>query len=266
MKLTFAPLAFLFAALAWPSPAAAQHTLEARIARDGSVYRQALRLTEGSQASYLGPAGSKQLILTALLTGGGAEFTLQYKLELSDGRGAQARFVQAQGEVALSPGEPLETLDCGPWKVTLTLDPAAKGAAPRKGLALASPQNYRLTADLTAAGTHQVCRLLSTSRAQSNMVTGTRQGDKRFGFILNALFAPEGGGFNLEYQIEQHPPSAAVPFELQNEELLSLNKQTSLSGEGYKLGLLLEGQSAPDLKGRDKPPTEKGYGLAQPRN
>lgn len=237
----------LCAALLAPAAAFAaggQHTLEARVSFEGRTYRQSLRLTEGRQASFVGPTGGKAMILNALLASGGDGYRLQYQLELSGGRGAQGRSLQLQSEAALRPGEQLETLACGPWKVALTLDP---GARPEAG---APAPNYRLTADADAAGARQVCALLSLAGTQSNVVDGTRQGDRRFGFILNALFSRDGGGWRLQYQLEQHPPGSPAPFSLQNEEPLALGRKTELSGEGYRLALLLEGpaRGAPKKK------------------
>ena len=239
----------LCAALLAAAPAlaagGAQHTLEARVSFEGKTYRQSLRLAEGSQASFVGPTGDKYMILNALLAAADGGYSLQYQLELSGGRGAQGRSVQLQAEAAVRPGEPLEALDCGPWKVSLALDPGRGPAKPG-----AAVKNYRLTADVDAAGARQACSLVSAAGSQSSVVDGIKQGDRKFGFILNALFSRDGGGWRLQYQLEQHPPGAAGPFSLQNEEPLKLGKKAELAGEGYRLGLLLEGPGYGAARGK----------------
>ncbi|OGR80996.1 MAG: hypothetical protein A2X32_08625 [Elusimicrobia bacterium GWC2_64_44] len=252
-------LALLAAAFAAQPAAAAPHTLEARVSNGRAAYRQTIRLTEGRQASHVGPLNGKELILNALLLGGG-EYALQYQLELSGGRGAQGRSVQVQSEVALKPGEPLTALECGPWTVVLTLDPSKETPAKAgKAWSTGGLPNYRLTADLSSADSRQVCRLVSKAGVQSNAVDSIRQGEKKFGYILNSLFSASGGVFRLQYQVEHNAPSAATPFQLQNEEEIALNKKTSFSGEGYKLDLLLEGPAP----GAAKPASKKGYGTVE---
>lgn len=231
--------------------AVGSHTLEARVASGGKVYRQTLKLTEGSQGNFVGPVRDKEMILNGLLSRDGEGLVLQYQLELSGGRGAQGRSIQAQAEVALAPGRPLRALDCGPWSVTLTLDPA-KAAAPKESAAWdpAGLPNYRLSADLSSDGSGEVCRVVSRADAQSNAVDGILEGGRKFGFILNSLFTPGKDGFRLQYQVEKNMAAGARTVQLQNEETLVLNKKTRVPGEGFKLELLLEGPPArPDGRG-----------------
>ncbi|MDD2805547.1 MAG: hypothetical protein PHV33_08335 [Elusimicrobiales bacterium] len=252
-------LAILAASLAAAPAAAAPHILEARVTNGRAAYRQTIRLTEGRQASHVGPLNDKELILNALLSGGG-EYALQYQLELSGGRGAQGRSIQAQSEVALKPGEPLTALECGPWTVVLTLDPS-KAAPAKAGKAWTTGglPNYRLSADLSSGSSRQVCRLVSKAGVQANAVDSTRQGEKKYGFIMNSLFSASGGAFRLQYQLEHSAVSAGAPFQLQNEETIKLNKKTAFSGEGYRLELLLEGAAPEAARGTSK----KGYGTVQ---
>ncbi len=256
---------FLFAALllaaAGPATAASPHSLEARISYGSSVYKQVLRLTEGRQANHVGPLNGKQVIVNGLLVGGADGLTLQYQLELTDGPERDGRSIQLQSEAVLRPGVPLAALDCGPWSVTLTLDPV-KAAPGKAGKAWdpAGLPNYRLTADVSAGGSRQVCKIVSKSGTQSNVVDGLRQGSRKFGFILNSLLTPAGGnGFRLQYQLEKNSSPAARAFQLQNEEKLTLGKRTSFSGEGYKLVFLLEGSVQAGGKAAEK----KGYGTVQ---
>jgi len=270
----------IFFAMLFPAAHAAfgagSHTISVRISNGQSAYTQKVPVTEGSQGNFMGPvkainAVPKQLIFNGLLTrGSGAPgaLNLQYQLELSGGPGSQGRSIQAQGELAIRPGDELAAIKCGPWTVTLGLD--VKSAAKKKPRDAAwNPAglpNYRLTADMRAGGAKEQCGFISKAGAQSNMVDSIVQGGRKYGFILNGLFAPAGDGrsFSLQYQAELGSPSVR-PVQTQNEVALTLNRKRKFSGRNYSLQFLLEGKmpSKRTDGGKKGGPQEK-YGTVQP--
>lgn len=251
--------------------AAGQHSVEVRIINKQTAYKQTVSITEGSQANYVGPVNAlnggdrKQMIFNALLNRETPDLlVLQYQVELSGGPESQGRSVQSQSEVAIRPGDRLTAIECGPWTVKFAMD--AKGAEGKKARdaawKAAGLPNYRLTANVSAGNSRQQCRLISKSGVQSNVVDSIREGGRKYGFILNSLFTPakEGPGFSLQYQIEQGLNGAAGPVQMQNEETLTLNKKTTISGEGYRVDFLLEGEAL------SKPATSGDAGKAEPQN
>ena len=242
--------------------AAGQHSVEVRIINKQSEYKQTLRITEGSQANYAGPVNAlnggsgRQIIFNALLTRDSEAsdlLILGYQVELSGGPGSQGRSIQGQSEVAMRPGDRLTAIECGPWTVQLALDAKEAGGKKTGDAAwkTAGLPNYRLTANVSAGNSKQQCRLISKAGVQSNVVDSITEGGRKHGFILNSLLAPakDGPGFSLQYQIE-HGLSGASPVQMQNEETLTLNKKTTISGQGYKVDFLLEGAA---LSKRTKP-------------
>ncbi|MBI4801550.1 MAG: hypothetical protein HY796_03400 [Elusimicrobia bacterium] len=233
------------------------HSVMVRVSNGQSAYIQKIPITEGSQGNFLGPVKApnsvpKQMIFNGLLSrGGGAEsaLNLQYQLELSSGRGSGGRSFQGQSEVVIRPGDELTVITCGPWTVTLGLDvkpglkkPSRAGAWNPAGL-----PNYRLTADMRAGGSKQQCRLISKAGVQSNVADSIAQGGRKYGFILNALFAPSGndGEFSLQYQLELGLNPFAKSVQTQNETALTLNRRKTFSEQNYRLEFLLEDGTRP---------------------
>ncbi len=234
----------LLAALA---PAAAQsapaeHSLTVRIFKGQAEYTQVLQAQEDRQLSFVGPAGDKEMIFNGLLARAEdpAHFSLQYQLELSDGRGAGGRSIQGQGEVALWAGSNMTVLESGPWAVRIALD--AKKNAKRTPWNEKGLPNYRLTADVYAGTYKQSCRLTTKAGIQSNVTDGMR-GAHKTGFIFTAYLKPgdTAGSFDLQYQIEQSLHSPDQPFQLQNLATLVPGKNRHVAGKGYRIDLLLEG-------------------------
>ena len=125
--------------------------------------------------------------------------------------------------------------------MTLGLD-AKPGAKPRSAAwTIPGLPNYRLTANMRAAGSKEQCVLIGRAASQSNIMDGLRQRGKKYGYILNTLFAPgDGGKFSLQYQTELGFSSAAKTVQTQNEVMLTLNKRQAFSGQDYALDFLLE--------------------------
>lgn len=282
---TAAALTALLFALPLPAAraasAAGRHSVVVRVSNGRTLYTQTLPITENSQSSHVGPVNASnggprmEMIFNGLLTrarDAAAPLILQYQVELTGGAGSQGRSIQGQGEAAMRPEKDITVIECGPWTVELVLD-AKKGAKKKAGNTAWDPAglpNYRLTADVTAGGSKQRCALVSRAGSQSNVADSISQGGRKYGFILNGLFTPAEGGrsFTLQYQIEHGLNAASRPFQMQNEEELTLNRKKTLTGQGYRLNLLLEGRSAP--AGQPAPGeggkggSEDEYGTVQP--
>jgi hypothetical protein len=232
--------------------AGASHTVAVRVSNGLSVFSQNLKLSDGQQANFVGPvSGGKTMIFNALL---GDE--LQYQLEVSDGRGSQSPMIQVQSSLHVRPGLGVAAAECGKWTVELSVDrPAALG---RKKKAAAWDDgglgNYRLTADLDRGSARQRCGVVVAPGSQANVVDGFKRGGKKYGFIFNVLPAAAGAGqVSLQYQLE-YTPVGMTSLQLQNQETLTLGRESKASGRGYKLGLLAESSS---LSAAPAPPAAK---------
>jgi hypothetical protein len=222
------------------APAAgASHTVQVRVSNRLAVYSQALKISAGEQANFAGPAsGGRSMIFNAVL--GAAE--LQYQLEVSGGRGSEAPMIQVQGALRIRPGRGIVAAECGPWTVELSLDrPGGPGG--RKAAAAwddGGLGNYRLTADIDRGSARQRCSVAVAPGSQANVVDGFSRGGKRYGFIFNVLPAEAGPGkVGLQYQLE-YTPAGMTSLQLQNQETLTLGRESRTSGRGYTLGILAQ--------------------------
>jgi len=235
--------------MAVESVSAGPHTLMVRVSKGPATYVQTLKVSQGLQASFVGPvSGGKSMVFNALLVGNPArpeQFNLQYQLELSGGRGSLAPSIQSQSALMMRPGVKVAAVECGAWVVDIGLDAAAPVKRPQDSAwDQAGLGNYRLTAELSRGGARQRCRFLVAPDNQANVVEGFG-GAKKSGFILNAMpVRGQGTSVALQYQLE-HTPAGSSPLQLQSQENLDLGRKSTTQGAGYKLSLLVEGGSAP---------------------
>jgi len=229
---------------------AAAHSLAVRITSGKAVFTQTLKVSEGEQANFVGPAtaanGAQRRMIVNVVVGPGSAksgvFDLQYQVELSGERGSADPSLQAQGSLSLRPGVAVTAVDCGSWTVALSLD---GGKVPGAGKAAAFDDaglgNRRVTADLSRGSARKLCRHVTSPGSQGNLVEGFSRGGRKYGFILNSLLAEQGtGGFTLQYQLEQTPIGLST-LQLQNQETLALGRPSVTDGKGYRLSLLVEG-------------------------
>ena len=225
---------------------AAGHTVDVRVSNGIAVFSQTEKLSVGQAANFVGPvSGGKSMIFNTLLdmdSGKPGEFKLQYQLELSGGRGSKSPTIQAQGTLRMRPGLSLIAVDCGSWTVELSLDKPGSLGKKKKSAAWddSGLGNYRLTADLSRGSARQLCRVAVSPDSQFNVVDGFTRGQKKYGFIFNAMpVQAMAGVVKLQYQLE-YTPVGMTSLQLQNQEALTLGRESRIPGQGYKLGLLVE--------------------------
>lgn len=236
------PSTILFLSLA-PAFAAGQHSLEVRVKGSEDTFVHSLRIGEASQANFTGGVrgrggSTRQMIFNALLAKApSGEFDVQHQIELSGGRGGAGPILQVQGEVGLSAGAPLTVVECGKWTVSLTVNPGGAKARGRPR------DNYRVNAELNAAGARLRCRQVLRNATQGSVADGLVQTGRRFGLVLNSLPSVSAtGAASLQYQLAYTPLSApAGSLQLQNESQLKLGKREVVSkGADHALSLTLE--------------------------
>lgn len=225
---------------------AAEHTMDVRVSNGRATFSQMVKLSDGQQANFVGPAaGGKSLIFNALLlkdSGKTPQYYLQYQLEFSGGRGSQAPALEVQSALFFQPGLSLITAECGSWTAELSLDvPGTLGKKKKTPAAWddAGLGNYHISADVVRGSAHERCRVAVSPGAQANVVDGLTRGGKKHGFIFNVLPAAQAGGVSLQYQLD-YTPVGMNSLQLQNQESLAFGRESKTRGQGYKLGLLAE--------------------------
>lgn len=206
--------------------AASPHAVVVRASQGSKSYAHTAKAEAGAQTNFAGESGGQSMIVNTMLARKGDVFKLSYQLEVS--RPDLSRSFQVQSSILLRPGDRVTAVECGDWKLDISLD-APKGAAMPQAWSPAGP-NHRLTA---IAGKRR-CRLVQEAGTQSNVMDYKRADGRRTGFIFNAMLAsPVANTCNLQYQIENSP------LTLQGEEALVLGRKASV--RGGKAEFLLEG-------------------------
>ena len=204
--------------------AAPTHTLVTRVTRGAETYAHTEKLAEGAQTNYVGQSNGRRVIVNTILSKAPAGLSVSYQIEVSrqDGGGG----LQAQGSVALAPGDHVLALDCGKWRIDFALDSTSPKSAPSAW----SPagRNYRLTTD----GARRRCRLLIELESQANIVDSGAVGSGSSYILNEVLKKPVKGIFGLSYQLED------APRQLQGDAGLALGKKAAGTGG---VEFLLEG-------------------------
>ncbi len=205
---------------------AAPHTIVVSISNGQATYAHTTKAGAGEQANFVGKVGGKNVINNLFLSENGGVTALQYQTEVGGG----GQTFEVQSSLRIRPGERVRAVECGGWKLDISLD-----AAGTKGAPLSAPGASNLS--LTTFVGKRTCKVISQGDVQSNIVDAKTVGGRKSGFILNAVVgAIAGGASKVEFQLENTPVVAT------GETSVPVGKKTAASGG--KVSFLLEG-SAP---------------------
>jgi hypothetical protein len=188
------------------------------------------------------------MIVNLRLGSEAGKMAFSYQLELAGLKGKASPNLQVQGAVAIRPGSAVRILECGSWTMDFALDAEGK-TDPKSQAGPWSDQglgNWRLTMDLAGGGGKVRCRHVIKPGSQGNIVDSTKRGGKKVLLILNHVLAPAAGAgtASLEYQLE-YTPAGGERSARQERKSLSMGREFVSETQGYRLGFLLEGTSAP---------------------
>ena len=236
------------------SARAAGHSLEVRVSDGTALFAQTVPLELGRDHKFAGTvtglknALRRHMIFNTFMIASRSQpgaFSLQYELELANGRVPE---FQGQGLLGVLPGTEVTVIECGAWTVEFRLDAATaqgkKGTRPANRAGLG---NYLLTAEVVRGSAAHRCRQVSELNTQ-NYVRAVYGKDNSF-FLNSQLVASRRAGIlDLQYQLAHAAPGTGpLQIDPPNPLALTLGRQTTAAGPGYRLTLLVQ-SAAPDAE------------------
>lgn len=248
-------------AVAAAAAAAAPRSLEVKVSEGARLYSRTVPVVSGVyQHSEGAPRGGadRDLSFDYTMKPEGGAFRFDFWLQLSVPGGG--RGMSQSGSVVLRPGPRKRVLDCGRWKVDLSLDPGARSAAK-----VPEPVNHWLSAALSGSFGPSRCRM-AVGLAQRNGVreflTEPPRPDQRTTYSIGADFPalhdgdggePPGGTYGMSYGVEAGRGSMTSGTNLE------LGRPKTVSSRGARAEFLLARDgAAPGPKSASSAPAGTG--------
>lgn len=237
-------LAALLALPASPASAAPAHSVAVEVSNGRKTFKKTIRLSEDADRYGQGtfsrqPEAMAELQLDAVVwPAGGRALGLRYRIGLFvPRRGMQDPIkMDDTGTVEIPPASRLTAVECGTWKVTLSID---GGSAPAAWDAPGT-SNYRLTADASGHKWRQTCRRVGTPGDMNRITEGHYVDGRQDVFIMTVNpLERRPGGFAVPYIISDDTP-LRPPLDARNSATLAPGRKTSVDAKDYSIGLLLE--------------------------
>jgi class 3 adenylate cyclase len=217
----------------------ATHSLEIRAANGSTTFAQAVTLSEGRQANFVGAflaldgRSRRQATFNAIMTpagGGHGELDVEYQMDLAGNPAGGVPPLKIRGQVAMRAGGTLAVIDCDRWTIGFSLD----GAAPANGGA--GLDNYRTTAELSKGREKSRCAKTVKLGAQGNVQEGA---GKKPRVVFNSIVLPSTNKENVdvEFQFECRPSENADVLQVQNHQTLVLGQASRSQISGYQFDL-----------------------------